>query len=115
VYAETADVVASRGKLEQGGRALLTTGPAALHSWGGTLHTVVDAITHKTDKRPRLTKQDFILRAPVSIAAASGLLVRIRLRFHKNARQLLAIGLALHQQAADHPGGNLLAPTGEEG
>jgi hypothetical protein len=102
VYAETADVVASRGKLEQGGRALLTTGPA-------------DAITHKTDKRPRLTKQDFILRAPVSIAAASGLLVRIRLRFHKNARQLLAIGLALHQQAADQLGGHFLAPTGEEG
>jgi len=34
VYAETADVVASRGKLEQGGRALLTTGPAALRSQG---------------------------------------------------------------------------------
>ncbi len=76
---------------------------------------MVNAITHKTDKRPRLTKQGFILRAPVSIAAASGLLVRIRLRFHKNARQLLAIGLTLHQQAADHPGGNLLGATGEEG
>ena len=46
---------------------------------------------------------------------ASGILLGIRLRFHNHAPQQLAIGLALHQQAADELGGNLLGGAGEEG
>jgi len=39
----------------------------------------------------------------------------IRLRFHNHTPQQLAIRLALHQQAADELGGNLLGGAGEEG
>jgi len=46
---------------------------------------------------------------------AGGLLLGIRLRFHKYAPQQLAIGLAFHQQAADQLGGNELGGAGEEG
>ena len=45
----------------------------------------------------------------------SGLLLGIRLRFHKYAPQQLAIGLAFHQQAADELGGDHLGGAGEEG
>ena len=44
-----------------------------------------------------------------------GLALRIRLRFHNHAPQQLPSGLALHQQAADELGGNLLGGAGEEG
>jgi len=40
--------------------------------------------------------------------------LRIRLRFHNHAPQQLATFLALHQQAADQVGGNLLGGAGEE-
>jgi len=43
-----------------------------------------------------------------------GLLLGIRLRFHNHAPQKLAIGLALHQQAADEVGGDHLGRAGEE-
>jgi len=46
---------------------------------------------------------------------AGGLLLGIRLRFHDDAPQQLATFLALHQQAADELGGNLLSGVGEEG
>jgi len=44
-----------------------------------------------------------------------GLLLGIRLRFHKYAPQQPAIRLALHQQAADQLRRNLLGRVGEEG
>jgi hypothetical protein len=43
-----------------------------------------------------------------------GLALAIRLGFHNHAPEKLAIGLALHQQAADQLGGNLLGGAGEE-
>jgi len=46
---------------------------------------------------------------------AGGLLLGIRLRFHKYAPQQLAIGLAFHQQAADELGCDDLGGAGEEG
>jgi hypothetical protein len=46
---------------------------------------------------------------------AGGLLLGIRLRFHKYAPKQIAIGLAFHQQAADELGGNHLSRAGEEG
>ena len=44
-----------------------------------------------------------------------GIFLGIRLRFHNHAPQELAIGLALHQQAADGLRGNLLGGAGEKG
>jgi len=44
-----------------------------------------------------------------------GVVLRIRLRFHNHAPQQLPSGLALHQQAADELGCNLLGGSGEEG
>jgi len=46
---------------------------------------------------------------------AGGLLLGIRLRYHDDAPQKLAIGLAFHQQAADELGCNLLGGAGKEG
>jgi len=46
---------------------------------------------------------------------AGGLLLGIRLRFHHHAPQQLATFLALHQQAADQLGCNLLGGASEEG
>jgi hypothetical protein len=46
---------------------------------------------------------------------ASGLVLRIRLRFHNHAPQQLAIGLAFHQKASDELGGDLLGGAAEEG
>jgi len=46
---------------------------------------------------------------------AGWLALAIRFHFHKYAPQQLAIGLALHQQAADQLGGNELGGAGEEG
>ena len=44
-----------------------------------------------------------------------GIFLGIRLRFHNHAPQELAIGLALHQRAADELGGDNLSGAGEEG
>jgi len=38
----------------------------------------------------------------------------VAFQVHNHAPQQLAIGLALHQQAADQVGGNLLGGAGEE-
>ena len=46
---------------------------------------------------------------------AGGLVLGIRLRFHNDAPQQLAIGLAFHQQAADEVGGDNLSGASEEG
>ncbi len=45
---------------------------------------------------------------------ADGLALAIRLRFHNHAPQQLASGLALHEQAADELGGDLLGGAAEE-
>ena len=46
---------------------------------------------------------------------AGGVVLGIRLRFHNQPPQKLAIRLALHQQATNELGGYLLCGTGEEG
>jgi hypothetical protein len=46
---------------------------------------------------------------------ASGLVLRIRLRFHDHAPQEVAIGLTFHQKASDELGGDDLSRAGEEG
>ena len=88
-------------------------------AWGflchGSLDAVVNAIAHIDIKPPRLTKQGFVAGGAAAIAVAGGLALAIRLRFHNHAPQQLAIRLALHQQAADELGGNLLGGAGEEG
>ena len=78
-------------------------------------HAVVNAIAHIHIKPPRLTKQRFVAGGAAAVAVAGGVALAIRLRFHNHAPQQLAIGLALHQQAADELGGNLLGGAGEEG
>jgi len=50
-----------------------------------------------------------------AVAVAGGLLLGIRLRFHKYAPEQLATFLAFHQQAADELGGDQLGGAGEEG
>jgi len=76
---------------------------------------VVNAIADKDIKASRLTKQRFVAGSAAAVAVAGGLILRIRLRFHKYAPQQLAIRLALHQQAADELGGNELGGAGSEG
>jgi hypothetical protein len=63
---------------------------------------VVNGIADIHVEAPSLTKQRL---SPCAL----------RLRFHKYAPELLAIGLALDQQAADKVGGNLFCGAGEEG
>ena len=75
---------------------------------------MVNAIAHIDVKAPRLTKQRFNAGSAAAVAVEGGLLLGIRLRFHKYAPQQLAIGLAFHQQSADELGGNLLGGAGEE-
>ena len=70
---------------------------------------VVDAIAHIHIKPPRLPKQGFVARGAAAMPMAGRLALAIRLRFHNHAPQQLPSGLALHQQAADEFGGNLLA------
>ena len=48
-------------------------------------------------------------------ARGGGLGLAIRLHFHNDAPQQLAIGLAFHQQAADELGGDNLSGAGGEG
>jgi hypothetical protein len=75
----------------------------------------VNAIAHIDIKPPRLTKQGFVAGGAAAVAVTGGLVLGIRLRFHNHAPQQLAIRLALHQQAADQLGGDLLGGAGEEG
>jgi len=81
----------------------------------GSLHAVVNAVAHIDVKATRLTKQRFVTGGAAAVAVAGGLLLGIRLRFHKYAPQQLATFLALHQQAADQLGGDQLGGAGEEG
>ena len=76
---------------------------------------MVNAIAHIDVNPPRLTKQGFVAGGAAAVAVTGGLVLGIRLRFHKYAPQQLASGLAFHQQAADQLGGNLLGGAGEEG
>ena len=79
-----------------------------------SIHAVVNAIAHIHIETPWLTKERFVAGAAAAIAVAGGVVLGIRLRFHNHAPQQLAIRLALHQQAADELGGNLLGGAGEE-
>jgi hypothetical protein len=76
---------------------------------------VVNAIAHIDVKPPRLTEERFIARDTAAEAVASGVVLAIRLRFHKYAPQQRARWLPFHQQAANQLGGNLLGGAGEEG
>jgi hypothetical protein len=73
------------------------------------IDAVVNAITHINVKPPRLTEERFVAGAAAAVAVTGGVGLPIRLRFHNHAPQQLTRGLALHQQAADEFGGNLLA------
>jgi len=85
--------------------------------WGGRHHfdAVVYAIAHIDIKPPWLPEEGFVARGAAAVAVTGVLLLGIRLRFHNHAPQQLAIRLALHQQAADELGGNLLGGAGVEG
>ena len=74
----------------------------------------LNAIAHIGIKPPRLTEEGFVAGGAAAVAVAGGLLLGIRLRFHNHAPQQLPSGLALHQQAADELGGNLLGGAAEE-
>ena len=76
---------------------------------------MVNAIAHIDVEAPWLTKESFVAGGAAAVAVASGLVLRIRLRFHNHAPQQLAIGLAFHQQASDELGGDDLSGAGEEG
>ena len=76
---------------------------------------MVNAVAHIHIKPAWLTKQRFVARAAAAIAVASGVALGIRLRFHHHAPGQLAIGLALHQQAADEVGGDQLRRASKEG
>ena len=62
---------------------------------------MVDAVAQIDIKPSRLTKQGFVAGGAAAVAVAGGLLLEIRLRFHKYTPQQLATFLAFHQQAAD--------------
>jgi hypothetical protein len=76
---------------------------------------VVDAVAHIDIKPPSLTKQGFVAGGAAAVAVAGGVILGIRLGFHNHAPQQLHSGLALHQQAADEVGGNLLGGAAEDG
>jgi hypothetical protein len=76
---------------------------------------VVNAIAHIHIKPPWLTKQGFVAGGAAAMPVAGGLLLRIRLRFHKYAPQQPYIRLLPHQQTADELGGDDLGRAGEEG
>ena len=79
------------------------------------IDAVVNAIAQIDIKPPRLPKQRVVAGGAAAVAVAGGVVLRIRLRFHNHAPQQLPSGLALHQQAADEVGGDLLGGAGEEG
>ena len=76
---------------------------------------MVNAIAHIDIKPPRLTKERFAAGGAAAVAVTGGVVLGIRLRFHNDPPQQLAIRLAFHQQAADELGGNLLCGAAEEG
>jgi len=76
---------------------------------------VVNAIAHIDIETPRLTKQRFVAWSAAAIAVTGGVVLGIRLRFHKHTPKQAAVPLALHQQAADELGGDQLGGAGEEG
>jgi len=76
---------------------------------------VVYPIAHIHTKPPRLTKQSFVAGTAAAVDACGGVVLRIRLRFHNHPPKQLATCLALHQQATDEFGGNLLGGAAEEG
>jgi len=76
---------------------------------------VVNAVAHIDIPMPWVPKQRFVGGGAAAIPVAGGLLLGIRLRFHNHTPQQLATFLALHQQAADELGGDLLGGAGEEG
>ena len=76
---------------------------------------MVNAIAHIHIKPPWLTKQGFVAGGAAAVTVAGRVVLGIRLRFHNRAPQQLAIRLALHQQAADELGGNLLGGAAEDG
>jgi hypothetical protein len=76
---------------------------------------VVNAIAHIDVEAPWLTKERFVAGGAAAVAVASGLVLRIRLRFHDHAPQEVAIGLTFHQKASDELGGDDLSRAGEEG
>jgi len=75
---------------------------------------MMNAIAHIHVKASRLPKQRFVAGSAAAVAVAGGLLLGIRLRFHKYAPQKLAIFLAFHQPAADEFGGDDLGRASEE-
>ena len=75
---------------------------------------MVKAVAHIHIQEPRLTKKRVVAWGAASVAVAGGLLLGIRLRFHKHAPQQRAIRLAFHQQAADELGGDQLGGAREE-
>ena len=79
------------------------------------IDAVVNAIAHIHIKPPRLSKERFVAGGAATVAVTGRVILGIRLRFHNHAPQQLTRGLALHQQAADQLGGNLLGGAGEEG
>jgi len=76
---------------------------------------VVNAIARIDIEASRLTKQGFVAGGAAAIPVAGGLLLGMRLLIRHQAPQQLAIGLALHQQAADELGRDQLGWAGEEG
>ena len=76
---------------------------------------MVNAIAHIHIKPPRLPEEGFVAGGAAAMTVAGGVVLRIRLRFHNHPPQQLASGLALHQQAADEVGCDLLGGAGEEG
>ena len=76
----------------------------------GSLHAVMNAIAHIHIEMPRLTKQCFVAWGAASVAMASRVVLRIRLRFDNHAQQQSSIRLSFHQYAAhqvryDHSAG----------
>ena len=88
-------------------------------AWGllphGSLHAVVNAITHIDIKPPWLTKERFVAGGAAPVPVAGRLALAIRLCFHNHAPEQRASWLAFDQQAADELGGNLLGGAAEEG
>ena len=71
----------------------LVAGQPAFGPGGGMSHplmAVVGALTQIDIKPPWLTKQGFVAGAAAAIAVAGGVVLGIRLRFHKHAPQQLA-------------------------
>jgi len=62
-----------------------------------------------------LRNECFLAGGAAAVAVAGRVVLRIRLRFHNHTPQKLALGLALHQQAADQLGSDDLGGAGEEG